>query len=304
MRLPVHCNVGLEVSDSAAGASGYLPADLPPAGLSVGKAWSHPGYTTDPRRMVAAVARARGLITRKTASSVSLGGEDAQPGVCVSVHVAAMSTKWELAGYSVKSSDIRAEISARGPVVASVPVTDALLAHVSDHLSSNSPAPPLPSPDAPVHGNVIVALLGWKDRHWVVALPWGKYPEFNWDGTVLWPWGSELDACGMAQMSDVSATPADAHIRVTVLPRDWNPLTTQPLPQVAPTRIGTAVGKSKPLRHTKRRASAAHKPKFSLRQWMSSDENAGVAMQCVVTLSIIVVAILTLVAIRRQHKLA
>lgn len=254
--------------------------------------------------MVAAMARARNLINRTTSSRVTQ--DSTMPSnntISVPTHVARLASKWELAAYSVKPDDVHIEIMARGPVVACVHVNDALLELVSQQMHGTPPVPSTPYGNN--HGTVIVAILGWEEHNWVVALPWGKYPEMGWDGTVLLPRGTELNVCAMAKQEDVSPhrNGIEDAVQVVVLPPNWNPPTTQPLPAVA--HVGTATGKEKRLKQLHRSHQAnggGIKKKVRVMQtlnaWMT-DDNMNVTIQCAVTVVIIIVGILTLILMRR-----
>ena len=317
VQFPVHANVGLAVNTASGGVSGFLPSSTTASissYLAPAKKWTHPGYALDPRRMVAAIAYARGIINRTTAATVSQDGDMAlDTGLSVPAHVARLASKWELVAYSVNPDDVCTEIMMRGPVVATVHVTDELLGRVSAHLQGGGhpqPLPPLPSTQvSPDFGTVIVALLGWEEEHWVAALPWGKFPMLGWDGSVHLLRGTELNVCALAKQEEVRpANTLGDLMKVTVLPPNWSPPTTQPLPAVD--HIGTATGKVKALKANptipkKKQQQQSNKKKVcgltALHAWMT-DDNMDFVIQCSVTVVIIIVGILTLVLMRKQSK--
>ena len=164
VRLPVQCNIGLACTTSVDKEThGYVsvPTDptstppLPPKG------WKHPGFVRDARHMVAAVAKARGLIGRTTAATV---GQSTEPvGISVPAHVARLAAKWELVAYMVSHEHVEAEVCARGPVVAAMRVTTSILDYVSARLADKDAAAyTTPSQNVAECGMVMVAM---RTRH-------------------------------------------------------------------------------------------------------------------------------------------
>lgn len=287
IKLPVHCNVGLAVNDPV-GQTAYLSPGSVTTSPPIPRAWQHPGFCTDSRRMIAAVARSRKLINRQTASSVC---EDALDTDVFSVltHVSRLSSKWNLIGYTLDPTQIRAELVTRGPVVAAIPVRQSLLTHISS-LMDGATSTYEPGSD-PELGLVSVAVLGWDDAGWVVALPWGKFSksmsEHAWDGCVRVP--SVVNACAMCNPSDLKPSPTGFEVKI--MPTSWNPPTTRPLP--ANTESSRTSGKVKHL--NKPDHLEAFRAKFT-------DDNVTLVLKCLITTTIIVLAVLTLVMMKtRKH---
>jgi hypothetical protein len=283
IRLPVSCNVGLAVKQPMEDArmSSTPPTGPPP----IPKAWQHPGFSLDPRRMIAAVARARALVNRQTASSACQEPLDASETLSVLSHVSRLASKWNLVGYTLDTSQIETEIASRGPVVAAVPVRDSLLAHISARLNGEEP---VYRPDDPELGLVSVAILGWKDEHWIAALPWGKFTSATsahaWDGCVRIPKDMCVNACAMCKRAQLG----QGTFAVKVMPASWDPPTTKPLPPS--NESSRTSGKVKHLK----------KPKVS--KMAFTDENVTLVLKCVVTATIMVLAILVLVMMKtRRH---
>ena len=320
IKFPVHANVGLAVEEDT-DVAGFLEVGAPasPAGAAYSvpsKTWVHPGHASDPRNMVAAVARARGLINRTTASTVAQSPPSAtSASMSVPAHVARLASKWELVAYTVEGKDVAREIAARGPLLASVRITGSLLNAVSARLlQEEANAPQFATPDDTAdHGTIIVALLGWdEESNWIVGLPWGKFVSPAWDGTLPLPASTVTNVCGIAKQEHVSpSAPPTSNIQVSVLPPSWDPPTTQPLPEVA--HVGSVSGKQKPLRPKKKvrpaaaaAAAAAAAPAsaasfvHTLSSWMT-EEHMNVTVQCSVTLVVIIVGILTLLLMRRPR---
>ena len=311
VQFPVHANVGVAMEGDGDGPAvdgflstkGHIRDRNTPWRVAQ---WSHPGHTVDVRKMVAAVARARGVINRTTAFTVTQSPQRTTSLGCVPSHVAQLASKWELVAYSVNPEDVRDEIVARGPVVAALHITDALLACVSSCLREEEVEALEPvTPSTTNHGTVIVAVLGWEadDDVWVVALPWGKFP--TWDGTVRVNRTSVMNVCGLARQEDVCPTKKDSgsSMKVSVLPPTWDPPTTQPLPPVA--NVGSVTGKQKAIKKTKPSTStsstspapAPARPNW--RAWMTND-HINLTVQCSVTVVVIIVGILTLFLMRRR----
>ena len=266
---PVFVNVEVAIGESPIHGYITMPSPDPLPVKYMTDQWTHPGYTTDPRCMIAAVARARGLITRTIAATVT---KTKPPAVTsVPAHVARLAAKWELVAYSVTPAAFKTELVANGPFVATVPVTNDLLHDLGVLLGTSTPRLPPTH-----HGNIIVAVLGWEAEKWIVALPWGRFPM--WNGTLMVDHG--LNACALARQEKVRQVKPG--LCVTVLPPDWTPLTTKPLPDAT---VGIARGKHQTLRK---------RPSFP-------DEHLGLTVQCVVTMVIIVVGVILLIMLRRKY---
>jgi len=293
IQLPVHANVGLAVYNTTP-TSGYLPVGARVEDSYRAPKWHHPGYAPDPRTMVAAVARSRGIINHTTASLVTSDKVRADTQISAPAHVARLAFKWEAVAYSVGDADIRAEIMERGPVVAAVRVNTALLTRVNTTLKK------LASDNAqfdndPGEGTVIVAIIGWNVKDWIVALPWGKFPTFGWDGTVSLPQAGDVVINVCALTPNVSMHHYADCIEVGVLPPTWDAPTTQPLPQVE--KVGSVSGKHKALR-------PQHPPKPNVIKivdtWIRKENNMNLTVQCSVTVVVIIVGILTLLLMRHR----
>ena len=235
----------------------------------------------------------------------------------VPAHVARLASKWELVSYTVKIKDVASEILTRGALLASVRITDQLLDAVSSRLQpEDSPDPRVDGlqPDSTDgdsnHGSVVVAVLGWEDGDWIVALPWGKFGSPAWDGTLTVAHAAITNVCGLAKQEEVSRSHDTGSITVGVLPPTWDPPTTQPLPAVA--HIGSVTGKHKAIRRKKLQPAPKPPPSSSdaratstptnllttVSTWMT-EEHMNITVQCSVTLVIIIVGILTLLLMRR-----
>lgn len=282
--LPVHCNVGLAVKDSV-GETTYLASQSATTSPPIPKSWQHPGFSRDPRHMVAAVAKARQLINRQTATSACQ--EELGDTLSVLTHVSRLASKWNLVGYTLEPAQIQTELVTRGPVVAAMPVCQSLLTHISGLMNGETS---VYTPGEPELGMVSVAVLGWEDEHWVVALPWGKFSKSTsahaWDGCVRIPRRVVVNACAMCKPGEVQA---EGTFAVKLMPDAWNPPTTRPLPPN--TESSRTSGKVKHLKT---------KPKEVFRKF--NDENVTLVLKCVVTSAIIVLAVLTLVMMNtRKH---
>lgn len=325
VQFPVHANVGIAVCNvtNVNNPNRFLaidpePTPAPDTYRVPAKTWTHPGYVTDPRIMVASVARARGVINRTTASTVTQGVSVLTSTSSVPAYVARMASKWDLVAYNVKPCDIRAEIRTRGPVIAAVHVNSSLLARVNTSLLESyerkiNPNPtPTPNPDPnlnvdeeePDLGTIIVAVLGWDGPNWVVALPWGKFPSLGWDGTVHMPDVTLMNTCALARADAVNDTKMSEllYIEVGLLPPNWDAPTTQPLPPVE--NVGSVSGKYKSLRR-RQRDKGKSKSKDVIQivtKWMSNEDNMNLTMQCSVTMVVIIIGILTLFMMRSKSK--
>ena len=281
--LPVHCNVGLSVSEPG-GETLHLSTKPPTESPPIPKSWQHPGFCPDPRQMVAAVARARDLINRQTASSVCQEALDTDVFSVLS-HVSRLSTQWNLVGYTLTLDQIRTELVSRGPVVAAMPVHQGLLTHISSCMNGCESVY-TPDTASPELGMVSIAILGWKADSWMVALPWGKFSKttsaHTWDGCVYIPHTMVMNACAMCKATDTGVG-----MEVILMPESWNPPTTRPLPQNCD--LSRSSGK---MKHLKNRTV---RPRLT-------DENVSLVVTCVVTTTNIVLAILTLNMMKtRKH---
>lgn len=282
IQFPVFFNVGVAL-DASTNATGYLsvPTNIPDE--HVAASWVHPGYEKNPASMVVAVARCRRLITRATAT---IAASSSAVDLCsVPSHVANLAHKWDLAAYLVHRNDVKRELLERGPLLAAVAVSPALLNTVSQCLvGGNGSAPPA---DEESSGYVMVAIVGWRKEKLVVALPWGKVSI--WDGLVSIPADMCLNVCGLTQKSNVrdDADAGDA-MMVSLIPPEWNSTTVQPLPTIS--QIGISGGKHQRL-----------KKKYSRPDLHAcvTDEHISITVQCVVTVVVIVVGIILLCMIRR-----
>jgi hypothetical protein len=240
--------------------------------------------------MVAAVAKARDLINRQTASSVCQEELDADA-FSVLTHVSRLSSKWNLVGYTIDVGQIRTELASRGPVIAAIPVRQSLLTHVSSIIGGESTVY-TPGDDAEM-GMVAVAILGWRDDAWLVALPWGKFSKPEWDGCVYVPATMPVNACGMCKPSGVQAT--ETSFVVNVMPDAWTPPTTRPLPTTMGSRTSGKV------KHLKSKTKREHHPLRTLCDKLT-DENITTGLKCVVTTTMIILAIMVVVILKtRKH---
>jgi hypothetical protein len=318
VKFPVHSNVGLAMEERmSSNVDGFLnlkdeeTPTLSSSYMIPSKTWNHPGHASDPRKMVAAVARARGLINRTTASTVSQKTETFDSKLSVPAHVARLASKWELVAYTLQPSDIAREIKTRGPLLAALRINDPLLHAVSSRLQGITPQ--VEDDDSSNHGTTIVAVLGW-DKHesYTIALPWGKFASPSWDGTLVVDSSKLTNVCGIAKQEDVSPTQNNdtSHfIKVNVLPPSWDPLTMHPLPKVD--HVGSVTGKQRFIRNTKKLKTQPPPPPIhpsnhskpsvlqKLRSWMT-EEHMNMTVQCSVTIVIIIVGILTLLLMRRR----
>jgi hypothetical protein len=240
--------------------------------------------------MVSAVAKARTLINRQTASSVCQEALESEP-LSVFTHVSQLAKKWNLIGYTLESSQIKNELVSRGPIVGAVSVRQSLLTHISSLMNGEAS---VYDPNGGVElGLVSVAVLGWEDDRWVVALPWGKFTkttsEHSWDGCVRIPMDMLVNACAMCKPSSVLV---DGTFSVNIMPASWTPPTTKPLPSKPDT--SRTSGKLKHLKTTPK------PPRIGCHKF--NDENVTLVLKCVVTSTIIVLAVLTLVMMNtRRH---
>lgn len=281
VQLPVHCNVSVSVPGEDTRV--YLKTANPPESQPVSKTWKHPGYSVDPRHVIACMARERKFINRGTASAVT---KDAvEPGLSLVAHMLALAAKFKLTAYRVNSDLVDVEISERGPVVASIPVSSALLDHVSALMKGGTSSPAF-VPSGEVQGHVAGVITGWEHTNWVVALPWGTFPkpawgEGAWDGYVRIPKGYEVDPCALAKRSDIMATPSDGYsFSVRLL------------------SVGGETASAPRARSTRRPGPPNIKQNF--RNWFT-DEHVMRLTEGVVTLTILVVAVLTLVMLTKKR---
>jgi len=281
VQLPVHCNVSVSVAGEDTHA--YLKTANPPEQkLTTSKTWKHPGYSKDPRHVIACMARERKFINRNTVSAVTKDAVDS--GLSLVTHMLTLASKFKLTAYRVAPDSIDVEISERGPVVATIPVTTALLNHVSGLMKGESSKF---VPSGKVHGHVAVIIVGWEHTDWVVGLPWGNFPkstwgETAWDGYLRIPRGYEIDACAFAKRSDIVTTPSDGYsflvklISPTASPEPPVPVVKAPPP---PSNVS----------HQKR-----------IRNWFT-DDHVMMLTEGVVTVTIIIICIITLIMLTKKH---
>ena len=290
VKFPVFHNVALDVNKGTEDAVVASPPEK--NGL---KSWQHPGYCEDPVKIVCAMARARGLITRATASNAS-GSDDNKS---ILTHVAELAMKWDMVAYTVDPEHIRQELS-RGPVCAVIPVNDCLLSHVSSIMSSPHAPPPLHTSESNEHGFVGVVILKCDNDKFTVAVPWGKFPKRRdgksiWDGCVDVHRDVVMNACSMCKRDDLTS-PTQAGVPVKIMPKEWTPATTRPLPSTSSSTSVHSGGKMKNL-------GKKHRPKHPSSSLGSklNDENVSMVIKCVVTTTIIILSILCLVMLKSKR---
>lgn len=299
IQFPVHCNVALAVDDNGS-ESGILPSPSPTP--SVLKSWQHPGFSEDPRKMIAAMARCRNLITRSTASN--LGDMDSGD-YSVLTHMSKLASKWDLIGYTFDQSSLKTELG-RGPVCGAISVRDPLLTHISSIMSGKlDPLTPysLDESNDEEHGFVCVVVLKCTENQKLcVALPWGKFPK-KLDGTPVWDGCICVDPkvvvnlCGMSKRNLLGSGGEGVQIRV--MPKEWFPATTKPLPSTSSSTSVDSIGKMKKLKGVK--VPKKSTPKLNLKPKFT-DENISLGIKCVVTTTIIILSILILVLLKtRRH---
>lgn len=276
VKLPVHCNV--QRTDEEGKDVVYLktPGNTSP---TIPKTWQHPKHTTDPRRVIAAVARSRSLINRSTTSAVTR--EPLVEKLSLLAHLSGLACKWDLIGYTLNSDQIQGELCERGPVLASIPVCASLLEHVSTLLDGADPA----THYAPITGEtelgmVSCAILGWKGDSWLVALPWGDFSKSvgDWNGCVYIPRGKEEQVCALVRKGDISTKSKSHGFRVTIVPTEYPSI---PRPPVQST------------------VKPKHKHTDAFRAWFN-DEHMSIVVKCAVTTTIIVLAVFTILVLRRR----
>lgn len=307
MQLPVHCNIGLAVGSMESTAEVFLKAPASVASPDVPKSWTHPGFSKDPRQVVANAARARNVISRQVASSVCQEEAELSDAVSILSHTSRLVSKWEVTGYTLRPDQVCADLCARGPVVAALPVHANLLAHISSLMGgadTNTALDTKPSASELQLGLVAVVILGWQNEStWKVALPWGKFTktsggEHAWDGTVHVARDLVVNACAVIQSEHTSSTSSATHtMRVKIMPNEWNPPTTRPLPvNTCNLEEVPKHGKMKQLKNAPPQAR-----KVNLRDLLT-DDNAFLAIKCGVTCTIVVLAILSIVMFKsRKH---
>ena len=232
--IPVECNVGMAVGVVGSTRPGYInpaPRKLKPS------AWQHPGHTTDTRRMIAAVACGRELVTRSTAAAMCQTPATNSSVLACAVQLA---DKWDLVAYCVDVDTLGEELSARGPVLGALRVYPCLTRHISGIVDGSV------SPDVVYTGSgsevglVSVAVLGECEGGYRVALPWGKFTKamvgaHPWDGCVRVPGDMLVNLVSMLPVGAVSpaATPISTR-ELMVMPPEWSGPTTLPLPAATP----------------------------------------------------------------------
>jgi hypothetical protein len=311
INFPVHCNVALAVDDNGS-ESGVLPSP-PPASPSVLKSWQHPGFSEDPRKMVSAMARCRNLITRSTASNL---GEMDSGDYSVLTHVSKLASKWDLIGYTFDESSLKTELG-RGPVCGAISVRDPLLTHISSIMSGKiDPLTPYSleesTDEGHEHGFVCVVVLKCTDNgELCVALPWGKFPK-KLDGKPVWDGCVHVDPkvvvnlCGMSKRNllvpNLTGNPGkEEGVQIRVMPKEWFPATTKPLPSTSSSTSVDSIGKMKNLKGVKVKLQKKSGPKLNLKTKFT-DENISLGIKCVVTSTIIILSILILVLLKtRRH---
>ena len=275
IQLPVHCNVS--VSRHGGEVTGFLrtanPPDVPPKS----KTWKHPGYSVDPRHVIACMARERKLVNRGTLSAVTKDACDTT--LSLVSHVADIASKLKLSAYRVAPGVIDVELNERGPVVASLPVTPSLLKHVSDRLKGGTD---VFVPSGPVLGHVAVVITGWEHTNWIVALPWGHFPgstwgDAAWDGCVQIPRGYEVDPCALIKRTSIVTSTSDGHsFPVKLLMSGSESIESVPPPP--PTR----------------RADPPPPITSPISKWLGDDRTMAV-VESVVALTVVVVAVLCII---------
>jgi hypothetical protein len=289
VNFPVFHNAALDVNEGSEDAT-----LAPPSANNPLKTWQHPGYCEDPVKMVCAMARARGLITRATASSA--GG--CETGGSMLTHVAQLASKWDLVAYTMGPDQIGEELG-RGPVCAVIPVKDSLMGHVSSIMSSSSPSMYMKQEDeSNEHGFLGVVILKCTGDGFTVAVPWGKFPKRQ-DGTSIWDGCVDvhrdvvLNPCAMCKRDRLSPPATHGGVRVKIMSKTWLPATTRPLPSTSSTSVHSG-GKVKKLGKKSRHPTSSLKSKFN-------DENVSVVIKCVVTSTIIILSILCLVVLKSKR---
>jgi hypothetical protein len=258
--------------------------------------------------MIAAMARCRNLITRSTASNL---GELGSGNYSVLTHVSKLASKWDLVGYTFDESSLKTELG-RGAVCGAISVRDPLLAHISSIMSGETdPLTPYSMKDSDEgheHGFVCVVVLKCsEDGNLCVALPWGKFPK-KLDGTPVWDGCIHVDTkvvvnlCGMSKRNLVKSGGEGVQIRV--MPKEWFPSTTKPLPSTSSSTSVDSIGKVKNLKGVKGAKAKLQKksvPTFNMKKKFT-DENISLGITCVVTTTIIILSTLILVLLKtRRH---
>lgn len=305
VKFPVHCNVALDVNKGSEDA--VLPLPVPSGGPPPLKSWQHPGFCEDPVKMVCAMARARNLITRATASNATGCGVAA---TSILTHVAALASKWDMVAYTVDSRHIGTELG-RGPVCAALRIRDSFLDHVSSLMKETPSTPPpmyMNEEASNEHGFVSVVILECVSGDgFRVALPWGKFPKRR-DGGVIWDGCVDVhrdvvvNACSMCKRDLVTSNTSDGGVPVKIMPKEWTPATTRPLPSTSPLTSVHSRGKVKKLGKKKGGGGGGRSGGMGVSTLKNklNEENVCVAMKCVLFTTIIVLSILCIVLLKSK----
>ena len=309
VQFPVHSNIGFAVSETEGGEEVFLKlASNVSSSPPVPKTWTHPGFSKDPRQIIACATRARDLITRQVASSVGQQTLNAPETCSILSHMSRLVPRWGLIGYTLRPEQVLGDLCARGPVVGAMPVHAGLLSHISGLMSggdTQAAVPKATAQDAEM-GLVPVVILGWANNStWKVALPWGKFGksaggEHAWDGTVHVDRDVIVNACGVTRREDTSSSSSgERTMSVRLMPSEWNPPTTRPLP-ANPSNDEDILTHGK-VKHLKNKKVRVNKPSTSIRE-VFTDENAMLAIKFGVTCTIFVLAILSIVMLKSRRR--
>jgi len=337
IRVPAFSNTGLVLDSKTCGDTVYLSPPAAESSPSPSPKWQHPGYSVDTRKQIAGVAKARGLIGRRAASSVL--DAECETGKDLMPHMSGLASVWDLVAYTFDAGGLCEELRARGPVMAALYVTDELMTHISGLISGDVSASTVYVPalgDSPPRNSglvtvVVLSPLSDDDTTTtttttvVVSLPWGTFraeAACAWDGSILVSSSCLKNLCSLASRANVSPSRSPSHsVEVRVIDPGWNPVTTRPLPSanVVTPRV---VGKTRELKRTvvsSKPAAAAAAPSptttttttssppkskrhHALVAWFRKDENVSLLLEGVVTATVVVLAIMVIVTLKsRRH---
>lgn len=312
IRVPAFSNTELVLDSASCGDPVYLCAPGSPP--SPASKWVHPGYSSDVRKQICCVAKARGLISRRSASQQSEGGGG---GGDLMTELCQLASCWDLDAYSLDEGVLCEELSVRGPVMGALYVTDELVAHISGLIGGSvsemcvySPPPAGGGCTAGLVSVVAVGVGGGGEIE--VSLPWGTFPESvgGWNGNIMVRPACLHNLCSLASHSTVSVSRSAEHsVAVRAMKPGWRPVTTRPLPpaQVAAPRV---VGKTRELKRTvvtttptpATAARPARRRHHALLAWFSKEEHVSLLLEGVVTATVVVLAVMVMVSLKtRRH---